>query len=104
VSARATLRGRELGRARSEFVVDRWTLEALRAQPDSATMAAIATASGGRMGLARDAARWARSLDASTLVRHRTASTRLWESPWLFALVVGMLSVEWAWRRRRGLM
>ena len=48
--------------------------------------------------------RWARSLDARTLVRSRTASTRLWESPWLFALVVGMLSVEWAWRRRRGLM
>ncbi len=104
VTARATRGGRELGRARGEFVVDRWTLEALRAQPDSASMAAIAAASGGRMGLASDAARWARSLDARTLVRHRTASTRLWESPWLFALIVGMLSVEWGWRRRRGLM
>lgn len=104
VAARATRGGREVGRARGEFVVDRWTLEALRAQPDSASMAAIANASDGRTGLARDAARWARSLDARTLVRARTASTRLWESPWLFALVVGMLSVEWAWRRRRGLM
>jgi hypothetical protein len=28
---------------------------------------------------------------------------RLWESPWLFAVVVGMLGLEWAWRRRRGL-
>jgi hypothetical protein len=104
VTARANRAGRELGRARSEFVVDRWTLEALRAQPDSASMAAIAAASGGRMGVASAAGRWARSLDARTLVRSRTASTRLWESPWLFALVVGMLSVEWAWRRRRGLM
>jgi hypothetical protein len=104
VTARATRSGRELGRARGEFVVDRWTLEALRAQPDSASMAAIASASGGTMGFARDAARWARSLDASSLVRHRTATTRLWESPWLFALVVAMLSVEWGWRRRRGLM
>ena len=45
-----------------------------------------------------------RSLDLRSLVRQRTTSTRLWESPWLFALVVAMLSVEWGWRRRRGLM
>jgi hypothetical protein len=103
VSVRATRDGRELGHAHGEFAVDRWTLEALRAQPDSAAMAAIASASGGRFGKASDAAAWARSLDMRQLVRNRTASARLWESPWLFALVVGMLSVEWAWRRRRGL-
>jgi hypothetical protein len=103
VSVRATKDGRELARARSEFAVDRWTLEALNAQPDSAGMAAIAAASGGKFGKASDAAAWARSLDMRQLVRNRTASARLWESPWLFAIVVGMLSVEWAWRRRRGL-
>jgi len=103
VSVRATRDGRELGRARGEFAVDRWTLEALRAQPDSAGMAAIAAASGGRFGKASAAAAWARSLDMRRLVRSRTASARLWESPWLFAIVVGMLSAEWAWRRRRGL-
>jgi len=104
VNARATRQGRELGRARGEFVVDRWTLEALRAEPDSGALASIAEASGGRVGKAADAARWARSLDLRSLVRQRTTSTRLWESPWLFALVVAMLSVEWGWRRRRGLM
>jgi len=104
VSARAVSGGRELGRARTEFVVDRWTLEALRPQPDSTALAGIASATGGRMAPASDAARWARSLDMRALVRQRTTSTRLWESPWLFALVVAMLSVEWGWRRRRGLM
>ncbi len=104
VNVRATRDGRELGRARGEFVVDRWTLEALRAQPDSTSMSAIAAASGGRFGVAKDAAAWARALDSRALVRPRTASTRLWESPWLFAMVVAMLSVEWGWRRRRGLM
>lgn len=103
VSARASKGGRELDRARSEFVVDRWTLEALNAQPDSATMAAIATASGGRAGRAADVAAWARGLDPRALVRHQRATSRLWESPWLFALVVAMLSAEWTWRRRRGL-
>jgi len=103
VTVRATRDGRELGRARGEFAVDRWTLEALRPQPDSAAMAAIAEASGGRAGKASAAAAWARSLDTRSLVRNRTASARLWESPWFFALVVAMLSVEWGWRRRRGL-
>ena len=104
VTARAIRAGRELGRARAEFVVDRWTLEALRAQPDSGSLAAIAEASGGSMTRASQAERWARSLDTRSLVRQRSASTRLWESPWLFALVVAMLSLEWGWRRRRGLM
>ena len=104
VSVRATRDGRELGRARNEFVVDRWTLEALRAQPDSAAMTAVAVASGGRTGRAADAAAWARTLDPRALVRAQRDSHRLWESPWLFALLVGMLSVEWMWRRRRGLM
>jgi len=104
VSVRASRDGRELGHARAEFAVDRWTLEALRAQPDSAGMAAIAAASGGRFGKASAAAAWAHGLDTRQLVRNRTASARLWESPWLFAIVVGMLSAEWAWRRRRGLM
>jgi hypothetical protein len=104
VTARASRAGRELGRARSEFVVDRWTLEALRAQPDSAALAAIAEAGGGSVSRAADAGRWARSLDLRALARQRSASTRLWESPWLFALIVAMLSVEWGWRRRRGLM
>jgi hypothetical protein len=103
VSVRATRDGRELGHARSEFAVDRWTLEALRAQPDSAAMAAIAAASGGHAGRASDVTAWAHALDPRALVRHQRASTRLWESPWLFALVVGMLSAEWMWRRRRGL-
>ena len=31
------------------------------------------------------------------------ASARLWESPWVFALVVAVLAAEWIWRRRRGL-
>jgi hypothetical protein len=104
VTARAVKDGAELGRARTEFVVDRWTLEALRAQPDSGALAAIAQASGGSVTRAADAGRWARTLDTRSLVRQRSASTRLRESPWLFALVVAMLSTEWAWRRRRGLM
>jgi hypothetical protein len=103
VSARATREGRELGRANSEFGVDRWSLEEARTQPDSATLAAMAQASGGSVGPARSAGSWARALPTRSLARVRTESVRLWESPWMFAMVVGALCVEWAWRRRRGL-
>jgi hypothetical protein len=104
VSARArAAAGNELGRAATEFAVDRWSLEEARTLPDSATLAAVARASGGRMTGASDAARWARALPSRALARARTESVRLWESPWIFGLAVGMLAVEWAWRRRRGL-
>jgi hypothetical protein len=103
VSASAARGGTSLGRASSEFAVDRWSLEQARATPDSASLAAMAAATGGRSAPASDAARWARSLDLSRLARARTESSRLWESPWMFATIVGLLSLEWAWRRRRGL-
>ena len=103
VSVRAEKAGREVGRARSEFAVDRWSLEALRAEPDSATLAAVATASGGSTTLAADARRWAGAIETRALTRRRTTSTRLWESPWLFAAIVTLLSAEWIARRRRGL-
>ena len=102
-SARATLGGREVGRGASEFAVDRWSLEEAHTAPDSATLAAVAAASGGRVSSAAHVSHWARSLSTRTLAIGRSESLRLWESPWVFAVVVGALSVEWLWRRRRGL-
>ena len=69
---------------------------------DSAT-AAAAAASGGRVTTPGRVAAWARALNERARVRPRSESLRLWESPWLFALVVGALSTEWMLRRRRGL-
>ena len=103
LGTRAVLGGREVGRASTEFAVDRWSLELARSQPDSATLAAVAAASGGRVTAAAGVERWARALPARALARGRSESLRLWESPWVFALVVGLLAVEWFLRRRRGL-
>lgn len=103
VAARAVRDGRELAGANAGFAVDRWSLEALRAEPDSATLAAVARAGGGVVGDAGRAGEWARGLETRTLARRRAATTRLWESPWLFALLVGALATEWTLRRRRGL-
>jgi hypothetical protein len=103
VNVRAARGGRALGRASSEFAVDRWSLEEARTQPDSTGMALLAGATGGRSTAAASVGRWARAIDARSLARGRMESIRLWESPWLFGAIVTLLSVEWAWRRRRGL-
>lgn len=102
-SARATVGGREAGRASAPFAIDRWSFEVARTTPDSATLAAVARAAGGATGDAASVPRWARGLQSRALARARTETVRLWESPWTFAIVIAALSVEWAWRRRRGL-
>jgi hypothetical protein len=103
VSARAASSGRTLGTARTEIAVDAWSLEAARTEPDSSMLATMATAGNGAWVRAENVERWARGVSPARLGRERTVSTRLWESPWLFACVVGLLGIEWAWRRRRGL-
>ncbi|HVP14151.1 MAG TPA: hypothetical protein VMS88_01330, partial [Terriglobales bacterium] len=103
LNARAVRGGRELGHAATEFAVDRWSLEIARSMPDSAALAAVASATGGRVTSAARVERWARSLPARALARGRLESFRLWESLWIFALIVGLLSLEWFLRRRRGL-
>lgn len=103
VDAQARRGGTALGRANSEFAIDRWSLETARTRPDSASMAAMAAATGGDLVPAAGVAAWARGISPARLARHSTVSIRLWESPWIFALVVGLLGIEWAWRRRRGM-
>jgi hypothetical protein len=103
VAVRARSGGRELARARSEFAVDPWSLELLRTEPDSASLGAVAAASGGSVTRASNAGRWAHDLQTRALTRRRTTRTRLWESPWLFAALVTCLGAEWVVRRRRGL-
>jgi hypothetical protein len=83
--------------------VDRWSLEEARTLPDSTTLAAVAQATGGSVAGGAGVGRWARALPARSQALVRSESLRLWESPWVFAVVVGALSVEWLWRRRRGL-
>ena len=103
VTATASRGGRILGRANSELAVDRWSLEESRALPDSATLASVAQASGGVAGDVASVSAWMRSIGSRGRSLRRTVSVRLWESPFVFAMIVGALSIEWAWRRRRGL-
>ncbi|MBN2170965.1 MAG: hypothetical protein JW819_06580 [Candidatus Krumholzibacteriota bacterium] len=43
-------------------------------------------------------------LDTSPRLRRRTVSTRLWQEPALFLLLLGVLAAEWALRKRLGMV
>lgn len=103
IDVRAQQGGRQLGRSGTEFAVDAWSLETSDSRPDSMMLASVAEASGGSVTQIDGVDGWARGIETRSLARARTRSLRLWESPWVFAIVVGMLGIEWAWRRRRGL-
>jgi hypothetical protein len=103
VTVRAEQGGRELGRAGTELAVDRWSLEEARTAPDSSGLAQLAEATGGRSTEAGDIGRWARDMPTRSLALGRGRTQRLWESPWVFATILAALSLEWGWRRRRGL-
>jgi len=102
VRARVASGAAREARATTEFAVDRWSLEDARAEADSATLAAVAHASGGLALTAAQLGNLPRGI-AATLAQGPLVTARLWESPWVLALVVAALSLEWAWRRRRGL-
>ncbi len=102
-SVRARMGGRGVGRAETDFAVDRWSLEEARPQPDSAGLARLAQATGGGFTHADQAARWARSMATRGVGAGRLQSVRLWEWPGTFAALVGLLGMEWLMRRRRGL-
>ena len=49
---------------------------------------------------------WGRTLDSRRIELFKLAAPvfeDLWDRPWTFALVVGLLSLEWVLRRRWGL-
>ena len=70
---------------------------------DPAMLRKLADASGGEFLTLEQVGRLPERLAAAGDARSRFAELPLWDSPWLFALVVGCLGAEWALRKRVGL-
>jgi len=71
--------------------------------PDGAALARLAEASGGEVYRLDDLPRLVERLRAATRRRSRYVEQRLWDSPYLFVLVVACFAAEWAARKRLGL-
>jgi hypothetical protein len=71
--------------------------------PDEAGLARLAEATGGEVFRLEDVERLAARLRATAGRRSRYVERRLWDSPYLFVLVVACFAAEWAARKRLGL-
>jgi hypothetical protein len=71
--------------------------------PDHAVLRRLADASGGEFFTLDQVNRLSDRLALAAERRPRFVEQRLWDSPYLFAFVVGCLAAEWAARKRIGL-
>jgi uncharacterized membrane protein len=72
-------------------------------RPDHARLAALAKASGGRMLATAGDLADVLTLDGKESDREVVARSPAWDRPWLWALLIGLLTAEWIARRARGL-
>jgi hypothetical protein len=70
---------------------------------DESVLRRLAEASGGEVFKPEQAGELARRLRSDDRRRPRYVEQRLWDSPYLFVLVVGCFAAEWAARKRLGL-
>jgi uncharacterized membrane protein len=103
VSAEARRGSTELGHADRWIYVGGGDREFADPRLNEGLLRRLARASGGRYVRAADAARIPEWLQ-SVVPQHAEYEQRdLWQRPWAFAFVIGLLSAEWTLRRRWGL-
>jgi hypothetical protein len=66
-------------------------------------MKALADESGGRSYTIDDFERLAEDVGRARLEFTRTVEVDLWNHPAVFILLLALLGIEWAWRRRLGM-
>lgn len=87
-----------------DLVVDPYSVEFQHPRVDRASLQRIAETTGGAVVDRAGLASWARDLDLVARETVVTARIDLWGSLWLFLPLLGLLSTEWALRKRWGLI
>lgn len=101
--ARASLGGEEVGTAESEFIVERFSLEDSETRRRSAVLRRVAEETGGGYYTPETLSELPEEVPLSFREREATSEFELWNSPWLLLGFVGLMSAEWALRRKQGL-
>jgi len=101
--AGAVRAGEELGDDRGEFTVEPFSLEDSDVRRRPALLAKLAEDSGGGYFLPGTVDDIPADLDLTWARRVSQREFEIWNSPWLLLGFVGLLSVEWTLRRRKGL-
>ncbi|MDA1372225.1 MAG: hypothetical protein O2971_15860 [Proteobacteria bacterium] len=88
---------------RAAFVVTPSLREYTNAEMDSGLLARIANASGGSYFNLADSANLADTIEFTPNAYSREVQIDLWDQPWLLALLILLMCVDWIARRMRGL-
>ncbi|MCK4408973.1 MAG: hypothetical protein KAW67_02740, partial [Candidatus Eisenbacteria sp.] len=99
----ASLGGEDVGDATGEFIVERFSLEDSETRRRSALLRRIADESGGGYYSPETLSGLPEDVPMAWTERTTTSEFELWNSPWLLLGCVGILSAEWALRRKLGL-
>ncbi|MEM6978441.1 MAG: VWA domain-containing protein [Planctomycetota bacterium] len=86
------------------WVVDRQTDEHQQVSVDESTLSAIASAGGGLYVDEASCERIIEEILPTSRGRIVTSDTPMYPSPWAFAIVLGLLSIEWLCRKQVGLI
>lgn len=85
-----------------DFVVEKQDIEMASTGADPAALKSLATATQGRFLPADDLSAALEAMTPKPVYHRRVLENDLARSPWPLAVLLGALTLEWAWRRRRG--
>jgi len=101
--ATASLGGEDIGTAAGEFIVERFSLEDTETRRRSALLRRIADETGGGYYTPETLDGFPEDVPMVWTERTTRSEFELWNSPWLLLGFVGLMSAEWALRRKQGL-
>jgi hypothetical protein len=102
-AAQAVLAGEEVGTASGEFTVEAFSLEDSETRQRPSVLLRLAEGSGGGYFTPATIQEVPESVAFEWTKRVSSKEFELWNSPWLLSAFVGLLSLEWTLRRRKGL-
>jgi len=103
VNATGVRGGEEMGTADGEFTIEEFSLEDSEVRKRPALLRRLAEDSGGVYLSPETADEMPETIDLDWTQRISSREFEVWNSPWLLLGFVGLLSVEWTLRRRKGL-
>jgi hypothetical protein len=103
IAATAERGGEETGTATAEFTVEEFSLEDSEVRRRSSLLTRIAEDTGGAYVTPETADAMPSTVHLDWKERLSSREFEVWNSPWLLLGFVGLLSVEWTLRRRKGL-
>ncbi len=101
--AKAVLAGEDVGTGRGEFMVEEFSLEDSEIRRRSTLLTRLGQESGGGYFTPETVGEFPDAFPLEWTTRSATRELELWNSPWMLAAFVALLSAEWALRRSKGL-